>query len=76
MQYRFFFSFYRGASAVLIVFDITNRNSFKNIEKWYDDAKRLADVHAVMMLVGNKKDKSRQRIISLVEATEYASNVF
>ena len=34
-------SYYRGANAVMVVYDVTNRRSFENIERWLSDIARL-----------------------------------
>jgi Ras-related protein Rab-6A len=51
----------------VIVFDITNRDSFQGTQKWIDDvrAERADDV--VIMLCGNKTDLAEQRVVSAEE---------
>ena len=53
-------SYYRGAHAVILVYDVTNRNSFNHVESvWLEQVdlycNRGAD-HCVLMLIGNKTD--------------------
>lgn len=53
-------SYYRGAHAVILVYDVTNRNSFAHIEeRWLEQVElyctRGAE-HCVLMLLGNKSD--------------------
>ena len=49
-------SYYRGAHAVLMVFDLTNYESFKNIRDWLKELDRYNDSTEII-LVGNKCDK-------------------
>jgi Ras-related protein Rab-18 len=53
-------SYYRGAHAVILVYDVTNRNSFNNVERlWLEQVDlyctRGAE-HCVLMLLANKTD--------------------
>lgn len=49
-------SFYRKADGIIISFDVTDENSFKNIENWVESIKLHADAKATRVLVGNKVD--------------------
>jgi small GTP-binding protein len=52
-------NFYQGSNAVLIVYDMTNPKTFKNVENWYlDMVKVLGPIPG--FLVGNKVDLPRQ----------------
>jgi GTPase SAR1 family protein len=44
-------SYYRGAHGVILVYDISNRESFLAMEKWYDEAESNAMPGAIMYLV-------------------------
>jgi len=49
--------YYRGASAIIIVFDITQENSLKTIKNWYEEFTDHNDNKDVLvMVVGNKSD--------------------
>ena len=47
---------YRKAVGALIVFDLTNRASFKNVYRWINEVKENAEHDCQMILVGNKVD--------------------
>lgn len=50
-------SYYRGAQAVLLIFDLTNPNSFTTLNKWlYDLDNNILDSNYKIILVGNKSD--------------------
>uniref|UniRef100_A0A4W5RTU1 Ras-related protein Rab-28 n=1 Tax=Hucho hucho TaxID=62062 RepID=A0A4W5RTU1_9TELE len=55
-----------GAQGVLLVYDITNYQSFKNLEDWYGMVKKAneeSDVQPVVSLVGNKIDLEHMRTV-------------
>lgn len=75
-------SYYRGAHAVILVYDVTNRNSFSHIEqRWLEQVElyctRGAE-HCVLMLLGNKVDlvnetgKESNRAVPVEEAMALA----
>ncbi|KAG0293809.1 Ras- protein Rab-4A [Linnemannia gamsii] len=64
-------SYYRGAAGALLVYDISNRNSFTSIAKWIADARKLAGADIALMLVGNKLDLE-DREVSYLEASRFA----
>lgn len=67
-------SFFRSAVAGLLVFDVTNRNSFHHLHEWIGEAKANShpDHDIVLLLVGNKADLETQREISYDEAECFA----
>lgn len=54
------FSYYKGTDGILLLYDITNKASFDNIEMWIDSIKDAIDSNVesryVIILVGNKLD--------------------
>jgi len=54
------------------VYDITNRQSFNDINSWRTDAGSLAHPDIVMILVGNKIDLQSEREVSYLEASRFA----
>ena len=61
--------------AGIIVFDITERESFKNVKKWYDIITRVALPNIILILVGNKVDLATTRVISTEEGMELAKEL-
>lgn len=57
-------SYYRGSIGVILVYDITNRDSFNNIMKWLDETKNYANDKVTMLLVGNKTDLDAKYLLS------------
>ncbi|CAE6389490.1 unnamed protein product, partial [Rhizoctonia solani] len=66
-------SYYRGAAACLLVYDITSRSSFLNLSRWLADARALASSQLVAVLVGNKTDREEEREVEWSEASKWAS---
>ncbi|CAF5019019.1 unnamed protein product [Rotaria sp. Silwood1] len=67
-------SYYRGASGALLVYDITNRESYNTIANWLSDARQLASSNIVIILCGNKKDLEDQRQVTFLEANQFAQD--
>ena len=49
-------SYYKGAHAILIVFDITEKDSFDHVKNWVEDIDKFAKQGVLRILVGNKFD--------------------
>ncbi|XXG51873.1 hypothetical protein AAC387_Pa03g0341 [Persea americana] len=49
-------AYHRGAVGALLVYDITKRQTFDNIERWLRELRDHADSNIVIMLAGNKSD--------------------
>ncbi|KAG1384252.1 hypothetical protein G6F61_000619 [Rhizopus arrhizus] len=54
-------AYYRGATDIFIVYDITSRSSFENARRWLKEIREYADPNVVIMLVVNKVDLSEYR---------------
>ena len=52
--------FYRGATAIIYVFDLTRRSSFQNILDWQDEVEKVIGDGKPSILVGNKTDLAEQ----------------
>ncbi|PPQ80844.1 hypothetical protein CVT25_001969 [Psilocybe cyanescens] len=66
-------SYYRGAAGAILVYDITNRDSFLNLSRWLADARTLASPNLVVVLVGNKSDREEDREVEWAEASRWAA---
>jgi small GTP-binding protein len=56
-------SYYRGAVAALLVFDLTNQDSFNHVDTWLKEIKENTSDLVVIALVGNKADLTNIRIV-------------
>ena len=66
-------SYYRGAHGIIIVFDITDKESFANIKTWITEIDRFASDNVCKILIGNKSDLEKQREVSIEDAKELAN---
>lgn len=66
-------SYYRGTKGIMICFDLTNRQSYENVEDWYIDIQKFVPIdETAIILVGNKLDLDWMRKVSYHEANQYA----
>ena len=66
--------YYRGAAAAIVVFDITNRDTFQRAKQWVKELQRQGNPNIVIALAGNKSDLSSKRKVEPEEAESYASD--
>lgn len=66
--------YYQGAQAALIVFDITNADSFENVKYWVSELREAKSGPLVIAIGGNKLDRESERTVSKLEAEEYANS--
>ncbi|KAH9575028.1 hypothetical protein CY35_01G090700 [Sphagnum magellanicum] len=64
--------YYRGAAAAVIVYDITNADSFNRAKKWVQELQRQGNPNLVMALAANKADLDSKRKIEAEEGKSYA----
>ncbi len=57
-------NYYRGADGALIVYDISNKTTFDNVENWFNDLKNACKEEAFIILIGNKNDLENLRTVS------------
>lgn len=76
--------YYRGAQAAVVVYDITNVETYARAKSWIKELQRQANPNIIIALVGNKLDLcggngeessggSGKRQVELAEASEYAN---
>lgn len=49
-------SYYRNIAVAILVFDLSNYSSFKNLKKWLDTIYHYCDDNIIIKIVGNKSD--------------------
>ena len=65
-------AYYKNSVCALIVYDISNRESFNNIASWIEDCKNQSPKTIFMVLVGNKCDLDDKREVTKEEGQELA----
>ena len=60
-------AYYKGAKGAFIVYDITRKSTFENIDKWIADLKTNGDSNISIVLIGNKSDLEEKREVTKEE---------
>ena len=67
-------AYYKNSVCSFIVYDVTNRQSFLNVQDWFNECKKQTPKTAMMVLVGNKIDLNNKREVSYEEGENFAKN--
>lgn len=67
-------AYYRDSHALLLLYDITSKSSFDNIRAWLSEIQDYAPDNVVVMLLGNKADRSGERVIKKEEGERLAKD--
>ena len=65
-------TYFRGAHGILLLYDVTNRDSFKNLESWLIEIEKNAKEKVLKILIGNKCDLTDDREIQSDEGKAFA----
>lgn len=68
-------SYIRDSSVAIVVYDISNANSFHQTSKWIDDVRTERGSDVLIMLVGNKTDLSDKRQVTTEEGEKKAKEL-
>ncbi|XWS32440.1 hypothetical protein CRYUN_Cryun23aG0159300 [Craigia yunnanensis] len=68
-------SYYRGAHGIIIVYDVTDQESFNNVKQWLNEVDRYASDNVNKVLVGNKCDLTANKVVSYETAKAFADEV-
>ena len=63
----------RDANIIIVVYDISNKDSFIHTDHWVNETKDLKREDAIFVLVGNKIDLEDKRAVSQKEAEDFAT---
>ncbi|KAL6616071.1 hypothetical protein ACP70R_038341 [Stipagrostis hirtigluma subsp. patula] len=65
-------AYYRGAVGALLVYDVTRRPTFENVERWLKELRDHTDPSIIIMLIGNKSDLRHLVAVSTEDGKEFA----
>ncbi|KAK4761605.1 hypothetical protein SAY87_029489 [Trapa incisa] len=70
-------SYYRGAHGIIVVYDVTDQESFNNVKQWLSEIDRYASESVNKLLVGNKCDLTDQKVVSYetAKASAFADEI-
>ena len=63
-------AYYKGSKGALIVYDITRKATFENVDKWIDELKEKGSDNILIMLIGNKSDLEDKREVQTDEVAK------
>jgi Ras-related protein Rab-1A len=67
--------YYRGAHGVIIMFDLTKKDTMYNLKAWLSDIEKYADIGVHKIIVGNKCDCKDTRVISQQDAENFIAGM-
>jgi len=67
--------YYRESHAAILVYDITDQDSFVKVQNWVKELKRILGDKVVLAIVGNKTDLEKDRNVPIEEALQYSKLV-
>ncbi|KAJ3487087.1 hypothetical protein NLI96_g3773 [Meripilus lineatus] len=65
-------AYYRGAHGIVIVYDVTDGESFENVKGWLTEIERHAQEGVKRLLIGNKSDLAERKVVAYSVAKEFA----
>jgi Ras-related protein Rab-1A len=68
-------SYYRNAQGIIIVYDVTDAESFANVKQWLHEIDRYAPETVTKLLIGNKCDLASKRTITFEQGKEFADSL-
>ena len=66
-------SYFKGSHGIFIIYDITNRESFKNLENWLGEIEKNSSENVLKILIGNKCDLENERDVQFDEGQAFAN---
>jgi Ras-related protein Rab-1A len=68
-------AYYRGADGIIMVYDVTSMESFEHVNDWLKEVNRYAAEGTVKLLVGNKSDRTADKVVTEEQAKEFADEL-
>ena len=65
-------SYFRGAHGILLIYDVTYRDSFKSLEIWLKEIEQNANENISKILIGNRNDLVEEKEIITEEGEAFA----
>ncbi|KAI0806742.1 GTP-binding protein ypt1 [Fomes fomentarius] len=65
-------AYYRGAHGIIMVYDVTDEETFKNVKGWMQEIERYASEDVKKLIIGNKSDLVERKVVEYSAAKEFA----
>ena len=65
-------TYYKVAIGVILVYDVSNRETFEKLVNWMKDLNINSNTHSKILLIGNKTDLIEERLVSSQEGKDFA----
>lgn len=67
--------YYRNANAAMLVFDLTQYNTFAAMKRWVTELRRNVEEVMTLVVIGNKSDLTKERQVDAEEGRVYATKI-
>lgn len=67
-------AYYRGADGIIMVYDVTNSESFDHVQDWLQEVNRYSNEGTVKLLIGNKSDREDKKVTTK-EGEDYSQQL-
>ncbi len=67
--------YYRGALAALLVYDVTNVESFEEAKGWAEELRSNVESNLIVVVVGNKVDLAKHRVVTDRQGKLFADSI-
>ncbi|RXG59657.1 Ras-related protein Rab-35 [Armadillidium vulgare] len=68
-------TYYRGTHGVIVVYDVTNGESFANVKRWLHEIDQNCEVVNRILVVGNKNDCPDRKVVLHEDAKRFADQM-
>ncbi|PCH38563.1 small GTP-binding protein [Wolfiporia cocos MD-104 SS10] len=68
-------AYYRGAHGIVVVYDVTDNDSFANVKGWLQEIERYGSEGVKKLLIGNKSDLVERKVVEYNSAKEFADEL-
>ncbi|KAI0628800.1 GTP-binding protein ypt1 [Trametes polyzona] len=68
-------AYYRGAHGIIMVYDVTEAETFSNVKGWIQEIEKYASEGVKKLIIGNKSDLVERKVVEYSAAKEFADSL-
>ncbi|KAI0333116.1 GTP-binding protein ypt1 [Cubamyces sp. BRFM 1775] len=68
-------AYYRGAHGIIMVYDVTEMETFSNVKGWLQEIEKYASETVKKLIIGNKSDLVERKVVEYSIAKEFADSL-